>query len=701
MSARDERGVFGTLFRHELRMLVRDTRMLVITFGVPLIAFPLLVLVFRGVEERESRRLEETVFRYSVVGPRADEARDILSEALAGTEARFEELAAEHADSLLTTGALHVVVEATTAETDATGASNLPLLRLRFRAANDFSRAASAELERRLAEHRLQARDDILRSAGFPVRAEDVLPVEPRNLADPEREGSALLGLALTPFVLLLMLTGGSIVAVDTLTGEKERGTLETLLTTGAERSDVVRAKQAAIVFFGLVLVVVNLLNILGWLVLGFIDLPAGMILALGPPDLLVLLTLMAPLTLLVANALLLLSGVVDSYKEYQIAFFPLLLGFIGLAVLGMLPGMELRSPVALVPVAGIGVAVREVAAGRHDWLFLALPALSTGAFGWALSRFTGRALSTERLVGGAMVQEAEYLGGPAVFPLRVLRWVALLWALFFIFSQWVGAWVGIRGQVTFNLVVLFGGGALAMIRAYDLPWKRALFLRPPRPTVWLATLIGAPAGYVTGLGLASLVSAYLFPVPQSVLEAFGEVLLDETVPLWQMVLFFALMPALFEEVAFRGVILYGLRSRLKPLALCLAVGAIFGIFHVSLFRIIPTAYLGALLAATVLLTGSLLPAILWHFLNNSLALVPAQLGWVGLDTELPGWAYLVSLAALGLAFGLMWRARVDPSTLPSPEDELPRLRAAARPAVPGLDGLEGGRARPSYGRIT
>ena len=293
------------------------------------------------------------------------------------------------------------------------------------------------------------------------------------------------------------------------------------------------------------------------------------------------------------------------------------------------------------------------------------------------LVRLTERALSTERLVGGASFDESELVGGPGLFPRRVLRWFAVIWAVFFTTSLWFGDALGLRGQIFFNLVVLFGGGSVLMLRTYRLDWAEVLSLRAPPRMAWVAVLVGAPAAYLTGVGLAELVDAYLFPVPESVLEAFGDLLLETPLPLWQLLLFLALMPAIFEEIAFRGVLQHGLSTRLRPLALCLAVGAIFGLFHVALFRIVPTAFLGGVLAATVVFTGSIYPAILWHALNNAAALVPSRFGWIDAESTIPTWTYLAAVLALGVSLGLLWRFRAAPRTTRSAD------RAGAGEAPP------------------
>ena len=692
------RGVLATLFLYEIKRLLRDTRVMLIAVVAPLVLFPLLIFVTRAVERSEERRLEETVYEYALAGDEAEWGREIVAMALAleandpdtsRTPVRFEERRVTDADSLLKAADIHLVVEALspeayeriraeeaaadTTDTEEEEVSSeieggpdtlaepelqLPTLRLRFRAQSDFSRNASDRLRDRIIEVRSELRDSVYRSRGFPVEPEQVASVETENTASAEKEGGAILGLALTPFLLLLMLTGGSVMAVDAISGEKERGTLETLLTTAAARADIVTAKQLAIIAVGLAVAVINILNLLVYVVLGILELPENFAVALSALDLVLLLILFLPLTVLISSALLLLSGYAKSYKEYQVYFFPLFLMFLVPSFAGMLPGMDLRSVIALVPIAGIGVAVREIMVGEYDWLFLMLAFASTGGMAWWAARLTERTLSTERLISSSDLDEADLAGGPALFPRHVLRWFGVMWVILLLVSLWFGEDLGVRGQVVVNLVFIFLGGSLLMIRRYGLDPRAAFALRPVHPAVWLAVVIGAPAGYIVGIGLAELVNTYLFPVPQSVLEAFGETLLGDEMPLWQLMLFLAVMPGILEELAFRGVLLHGLRKTLGPVGICLVVGGIFGLFHVSLFRLLPTAYLGATFAAVVLLTGSIFPVMLWHFANNAIAVVPAHMGWIAEDPSIPWWGYALGLVGLLVALWIIWSVR-------------------------------------------
>jgi membrane protease YdiL (CAAX protease family) len=130
------------------------------------------------------------------------------------------------------------------------------------------------------------------------------------------------------------------------------------------------------------------------------------------------------------------------------------------------------------------------------------------------------------------------------------------------------------------------------------------------------------------------------------------------------MVLFLAVMPGVFEELAFRGVLLHGLRKRIRrPWLLALAVGLIFGAFHVSLFRIVPTAFLGFILTLVVLFSGSIYPAMLWHALNNAAAIVPSSLGWVQEDFTPEGWWVIPAGMVLLISLWILKKTGPGPGT--------------------------------------
>jgi membrane protease YdiL (CAAX protease family) len=118
------------------------------------------------------------------------------------------------------------------------------------------------------------------------------------------------------------------------------------------------------------------------------------------------------------------------------------------------------------------------------------------------------------------------------------------------------------------------------------------------------------------------------------------------------MLFMLALLPAICEEIFFRGMLLYGLRGRLSPVRLALVNGLVFGLFHVALFRILPAGYLGVVLAAVTLITGSIFPAMLWHALNNGFVLLMGRAGFP--LEQLDSWMYALAGAILLCALWLL-----------------------------------------------
>jgi sodium transport system permease protein len=269
--------------------------------------------------------------------------------------------------------------------------------------------------------------------------------------------------------------------------------------------------------------------------------------------------------------------------------------------------------------------------------------------------RRAARMLASEELVTSADATAADIAGGPELFPKRVLRWFALMWVAVFSISS-LEAKLDIRWQVAINLIGIFLGASLLMLRTYRLDPREALALRPVRPVVWLAVLVGAPSGLLVGIGVARLAS-YLLPVPEELVEQFGRELIPEGIPLWQLLLFLAVLPGVCEEIAFRGLLLHGLRRRFRPATLCLVVGCVFGFFHFALFRLVPTAFLGTILAAVTVATGSIFPAMLWHALNNGLPVAASSVPWLGAVGS-KWWHSAVAVVPLALSLWTIWRFR-------------------------------------------
>jgi sodium transport system permease protein len=684
----------GTIWRAEMRMVLRDRRTMVAAVLLPLLVMPLMLFAMSWVHEQRATHLETTIYRFAITGSEAELARNLVASALERQRtdpgqtslaaAQFEEITTELPDTGLESGELHLVLNAmsaeefrarqdiagpgsdgeassgTTADTSKVIApqrplSGAPVIRLLFRADREESSAGMQRMSRLLQQERLVEREAMLEAHGFPLRPTELATIHEVNVATEGQVAGLMLGRFLTLFLLLFLLPSAAVVATDSLAGEKERGTLETLLTTAAGRVEIIAAKHLAILAVTLGITLIQAANLLIYVGFELIPLPAGLAAAVTPAVALLLAAIYLPVAALVAGVLLVTSGYAQSYKEAQLYFLPVFLIGMVPALAPFLPGVPLRSLLALVPVANIAVAVREILTGSFDWPMIIVSWLVTaGAALWVLD-WGVRFLAIEKLVTGSDRDVADATGGPALFQRHVLRWFAVLWAGLIIISGYYPTSTDLRVQVVINIGVLFLGASLFLMWRYRLNARTVLALRPPRPMVWLAVLLGVPGGMLTGIGLFRLADLFI-PIPPELIEAFSQALLPDAIPVWQLLLFLAVLPGVIEEITFRGLLLHGLHRRLHPVALVLIVGAIFGLFHGSLFRILPTAFLGVLLAAITLLSGSLFPAIVWHVLHNGLSVLAglAELPLDGLDPA----THIVGAGILAAALWILWRHR-------------------------------------------
>jgi membrane protease YdiL (CAAX protease family) len=126
-----------------------------------------------------------------------------------------------------------------------------------------------------------------------------------------------------------------------------------------------------------------------------------------------------------------------------------------------------------------------------------------------------------------------------------------------------------------------------------------------------------------------------------------------------------ALIPAVGEEMTFRGVIQQSLMRRMNPHIAIILSAAIFSFFHFQFFGFFPRLFLGILLGYMFYITGSLWTSILMHFVNNGAAVTLYYLGNIGVIEDAEHWgetqnAWIIVASAV-MTLGLIiwsWRKR-------------------------------------------
>jgi sodium transport system permease protein len=178
------------------------------------------------------------------------------------------------------------------------------------------------------------------------------------------------------------------------------------------------------------------------------------------------------------------------------------------------------------------------------------------------------------------------------------------------------------------------------------------------------AVLIGLSAWVVVGL-----LAQWIVPIPDEVVERLRHAVApgDGRRGLAATILLMAVTPAVCEEALFRGPILRGFARQFSPVAASLITGALFGLYHVDLWRLLPTGLLGVALSLVALRADSIVPSMVLHFTNNACLVTLAYLGAdrAALELPRPAQAALFGAACLVLGGGALLVRRGAPARAP------------------------------------
>jgi sodium transport system permease protein len=552
-----------------------------------------------------------------------------------------------------------------------------PPVELLLRPDDDHSKQARNRLQPLLDHWKKELKKVRLARKNLPSFFDDPFQVkEPGTAKTGSRaEGVVDLMVRIFPFMLVMWSLAGALYpAVDLCAGEKERGTMETLLITPAAREEIVLGKFLTIWVFSAASALLNLLS------MGITTWQFGAQFTHGSLPIAALLwsvVLSLPLSALFSAISLAVGAYARSSKEGQYYLMPLFLLSMPLIFLTLAPGVELNPFYSLIPLTGVALLMQRLMTATSlvqvPWLYFVPVLAPIGLYSWLALKWAIVQFQREEV----LFREAERID------LRL--WVRSLFrdkaatpttgqafscfALIFVL-RWLSVGLGPRLAQTVHTAVTM----LAFVAAPALLMALLLNTRPRE-----GLLLHRPkAGE---LGLAALLSVLLLPplaaVTVAVFKYFPHLsrLLEERQPLLHELrslheglelnqnllpyLFsFALLPALCEEVAFRGFILSGLKHGFRPRTAVVLCSFLFALSHMNVFQFLPTFFLGVVLGLLTLRSNSLVPAILFHFLHDSVLLGSIHVARA-VEDYVPAfvlslWPFVIS-ACLAVALTLLW----------------------------------------------
>ncbi len=467
----------------------------------------------------------------------------------------------------------------------------------------------------------------------------------------------------LFPAMLVLMaMTGAFYPAVDLGAGEKERGTMETLLICPALRSEIVIGKFLTVLLFSLVTAILNLtmmgatgLHMLNTATSGQLSQMGDFSLP-GIDSLIWVAVLAVPLAALFSALSLSFALFAKSSKEGQYYLTPLLTVTMGLTIFCLSPAVEITPFYSLVPVMGPALLLKGVllgTAGPEGITWYVAPVLITSflycwlALKWAIEQFHREEVlfrESERFEFKLWIRhlfrdkEETPNFAEAIFCFVMIMF--LQFALLKTFgSELQKAPQGEQGITMLRLLVvqqlvIIACPALFMgILLTSNPIKTFQFRMPAGRYLLLGMLLPLVL-HPLSLELQMRLDWFFPALPahaKAALAAMG----DSTIPLPLVILAFAVAPAICEELAFRGFILSGFRKGGKDGSAIVLSAILFGIMHMIPQQAFNAALLGLVIGLLAVRSGSIFPCMLFHLVNNSLGVLHGHLGQLREQYEL------------------------------------------------------------------
>ncbi|GIW96639.1 MAG: sodium extrusion protein NatB [Pirellulaceae bacterium] len=538
-----------------------------------------------------------------------------------------------------------------------------------------ISLAALERLERILHAAHWAAVRQQLAQARIPVRL-PALEIRPEKL-QPEAGPSPLA--TLMPLVLILMtITGAVYPAIDLTAGERERGTLETLIAAPVARWRLLVAKYVAVLAVALLTASVNLVAMTVTLhVSGLTSVvfgPAGLSIAV--------IALVFMLLLIFAgffSALLLsITSVARSFKEAQAYLIPLMLVALAPGLLSMVPGLELNAVLAALPLVNIVLVARDLFQGTASAGWVVVSLITTLFYAAAALSLASYVFGSDAILYGSALGWSS-VGRRPVKPLPVaspsIAWscLAIAFPLQFMAAGFVvhaalSPPARLLAAALITLVV-FALLPLSISWWYRMRLGTALGVAPVRWHCWAVALLLGLSLWPLAHGCFLLAArAGLATLDSATLERIRHLLIEwQQLPTWYLIAALGIVPGVCEELFFRGLVYGAVEKRLGASRAILLAALLFAAFHVvtpqwlAIERFAPSFVLGLVLGTLRWQARSVLPAMLTHALHNSLLLsltpfastgelIGVQFGKI---PPLAWYWYALSLAA----FAIWWAA--------------------------------------------
>ena len=385
---------FLTIAKKELTDITRDRRTIIMMIVLPFVLIPGLFGVVYTIQSQQAEKATEQQMKVSFFG---QEYAPELYQAFADLDKVIilDQITADSVDSYIQNEYLDAAIYVNREYQESIDQNKQAPIIIKFKGTDSFG-ITRDRIKSLLTAQENQIITKRMNQLNLKPDIVKAYQIEYKDVASTQEKLGKFVGGFLPYFFIIFGFMGAMYPALDLGAGEKERGTLETILSSPATRLDVVLGKFLVVMLAAITTAFIAL----GGMYFGiqtFPDIEPWVLevvnVILSAKTVILMMSLIIPISAFFSALLLGLSIYAKSFKEAQSIVGPLNIAIIFPALIGTLPGIELNAITSLIPILNVSLASKDIIAGTiNPWymveVYLSLIVLAGLAIVWCVNWF-------------------------------------------------------------------------------------------------------------------------------------------------------------------------------------------------------------------------------------------------------------------------------------------------------------------------
>lgn len=630
------KNIIKTIYLKEIKETLRDRKTVFLGIILPIILYPVLILGFSQLFLSSGQDLS-TKNLDVYINFKVPTLLEQVIEKVAGNEGGGLNLLSQEELINRTNSELNLEKALKNGQINAYVEKENRDFKIFYNSSSSDSQEAYIRLQDSLLVYRIAVTSEIIKDSGLDV--ENVLvPFEiyNQNLAPVQQISFALFGQMLVILVIMGIVSGTIYPSIDSMAGEKERGTLETLLTLPISNLEIVTGKYLAVATMAVFTALLSMVSIgvsIFFIVISSIDQMGSIGLELEGSSLIgpftILIISIVLLAMLITAVIMSVCALAKNVREASNYSTPVTLGFMLPAYASIIPGFELTQATSIIPVVNISLLIKDVMVGDIDTVLMMMVLVSTMAFTVIAIMILAKLFDSESVLfgNGKTFSILENRKNIKLGNMPGISDGILIFAIVMLVFIYVGGYL----QSAYGLIGVGMYQSLFLL----IPLGYSLYIKTELKTIFSLRKFTFRQGFASFLiwigafAISNFIANILAKITPGGLDTATELtnqLMTESGFVITLIVV-AVLPAICEEFLFRGFILNSFRyngniKRKTYMWAIISSGLLFGFMHIYLIKIIPTAILGIAFGYIVIKTGSIIPAMILHLVNNGLAVI-------------------------------------------------------------------------------